>query len=154
MISFNITTESQPDKVTYVISGYVDEKAAFPTPQMRQKIIISLKDVVGINSIGTRSWCDWVKQMTLPSVVYLDHCPLLFVKSFNQIIGSLNSNMVVNSFLVPYCSSDASEQKNIIFNRGSEYDDGGNLCMPKVLDSKGEPMELDVLNQYFKFLKR
>ncbi len=154
MINFNITTESDPAKVTYRVSGYVDEKAVFPSAQFKPKIYISLKDVVGLNSVGTRTWCDWVKQMTLPSVVYVDHCPLLFVKSFNQILGSLNANMVVDSFAVPYCSADASEQKNVFFNRGTEYDDAGNLHLPEVKDSKGEIMELDVLPQYFKFLKK
>lgn len=154
MINFNIKTESSPEHIKYTISGYIDEKALFPNVDLKPKISISLKDVVGLNSVGTRSWCDWVKQLIPPSIVYLDHCPLLFVKSFNQIVGSLNENMVVNSFIVPYCSEDGEEQKNVLFNRGIEYDDVGSLNLPEVKDLNGKTMELDVLMQYFEFLKK
>ena len=154
MLNFNITKTLFEETVTYEISGYIDEKAIFPLITLKPKININLKNVTGLNSVGTRSWCQWVKQMTLPSMVFLDDCPMLFVKSFNQIVGALSANMTVNSFIVPYCSVNSDERKNKVYTRGQEIDNSGIKFFPEVKDSKGEVMELDVLNQYFNFLKK
>jgi hypothetical protein len=154
MLDFKITKTLDSEAVNYEVFGYIDEKASFPYIDLKPKIIINLKDVKGINSVGTRSWCMWVKQMTSPTLVFLEECPMLFVKSFNQVLGSLTMNMTVNSFVVPYYSEDSDERKLVVFRLGTEFNSAGQIKFPVVLDSKGKAMEPDVLDQYFSFLKK
>jgi hypothetical protein len=154
LIDFKIEQILSDDAITYTLSGYIDEKSVFPLANKKPKIFINLTDVKGLNSVGTRSWCLWVKQMPPPSVVYLEECPLLFVKSFNQVSGCLTPNMVVNSFVVPYYSESNNERKRVVFMKDVEFDKNGTIKFPQIVDSQGNEMIPDVLDQYFNFLKR
>jgi hypothetical protein len=142
------------DVTSLSISGDFGEFAHLPELLPCKTLKIFLGDVTGFSSVGTRIWCEWGRSLRLVNEVVLDECPVLFVKSFSQVKGALQSNMRVNSFRVPYISEDYSERKDVLFVLGHQYDLQGSLRLPKVTGADGKPMEPDVVPElYFKFLR-
>jgi hypothetical protein len=140
---------------TYVlVTGYVNEEANFAPVKITPIMRISLKDVDGLNSIGTRSWCRWMQAMSGCTEVWLEYCPVLFVKAFNQVMGSLLPNTIVQSFYVPYYSDETDEAQEVLYENGKDFNLNGSFKLKEIKDSKGKPMEPDVvLEPYLAFLK-
>jgi len=153
--SFSLTQSEQAGRLQIIVRGMVNEKAEFPKIPPVPELYIDLEKVEGLNSTGTRNWCFWVRQIPSPTQIYLEKCPILFVKAFNQISGALPSNASVQSFFVPFIADESGERKDILFVRDENFSDSSSLQIPVVFDSGGKLMEMDVLQQsYFEFLKR
>jgi hypothetical protein len=136
------------------ISGLINEFAEFPNVHLALTVRISLKGVTGLNSVGTRKWCDWIGSIGSPSTIVLTDCPVIFARAFNQIEGTLPENALVMSFYVPYISEITDEYKNILFVYEKDFTKERGIHPPEVLDSKGNKMEMDVVvDSYFEFLK-
>lgn len=138
--------------ISYEIHGYVDENVKFPPMKFAPTIRISLEKVTGLNSVGTREWCGWISQIGPPTLIRVEFCPLIFVKCFNSVKGALAENMQIMSFYVPFFSEELGERKNVLLVRGVNFHNDADLKFPEVIDSKGKPMEMDVLSDYFRFL--
>lgn len=136
------------------ISGFVNETAKFPAVNVTPILRISLREVKGLNSVGTRAWCDFLATLKSASEVWLDQCPVLFVKAFNQVKGAILPNCIVQSLVVPYYSDASGEGTDVLYVLDQDFRKGGSFNIKSVMDSKGQPMEPDVvLNTYFGFLK-
>ena len=152
-MDFKCIKEVSPQLTTLTVSGYVNEHARFPAVDFAAQIQIDLKGVTGLNSIGTRSWLLWVKN-GLPEVpISVTHAPTLFVKMFGEVQGTLADRIRVDSFYVPFYSEDSGERIDALFERGKNFDEKGQLTYPQLIDSKGVALELDVLPNFFNFLK-
>ena len=155
MENFNVQFELKDQKLFVVISGYVNEYSQFPQLPNADYVIIDLGQVKGLNSVGTRSWCTWLKTIQHTTKIVLDKCPVIFVKSFNQVKNSYPDNAQALSFVVPYFSDNTDERKDVIFKLSENFDNTGLTTPPKVLDRQGQPMDMDVIPEvYFSFLKR
>lgn len=154
MRPFSLTENHSPGTVSYKLSGYLGEGVDLPVIPFPPTILLHLGELTGLNSVGTRTWCHWVAQMTPPSLIRVEHCPFLLVKTFELIHGACPANMQVFSFYVPYFSEKTNESRLVLFVRGVHYSPDGTLNPPEVLDSQQNPMEMDVLMSYFKFIKR
>lgn len=152
--SFEFKEESSQNSVKLILIGYLNENAILPEVKKSSNLTINLSNVKYLNSVGTRAWCIWIKKIPLTTNVILEECPMLFVNAFNYVSGFLPKNATVNSFHVPYISQDTEESKLVLYKRGEHYDGLGRVSHRSVIDSKGKPMELDVLNNYFSFLKK
>ena len=138
---------------TLKVSGYVNEHAKFAPVDSALQIKIDLQGVTGLNSVGTRSWLLWVKN-GLPDVpISVINAPTLFVKMFGEVHGTLGPKAQVDSFYVPFYSEETGERKDVVFERGKQFDNLGNVTEPVVKDGAGHQMELDVLPSFFQFLK-
>ena len=72
----------------------------------------------------------------------------------NMIQGFAPANTKILSFYVPYFNESNESERSILLVQGTHYADGKILELPKVLDEKGQEMEIDVVEaKYFKFLK-
>ena len=154
---FKIEEEVSGKSTKLIFSGNLNEHAVLSVPKHCDQlsiISINLRDVSYINSVGTRSWCVWIKKIPSTTQIIFEECPMLFVKAFSYVSGFLPNHAIVNSFYVPYVSEDSEESKIVLYRRGEHYDESGQLKVVSVLDSSGKAMELDVLNKYFAFLKR
>lgn len=153
--AFSIEEKQQPGVNFVKISGPVNEFAEFKKVTLSPVVRIDLGASTGLNSVGTRNWCLWIRSFTPPSVVLLENCPMIFVKAFNQVSGALPSNAHVTSFIVPYVSDPTGERNNFLFVKDQHFKESGELNPPTLTDSKGLPMEMDVIPQsYFSFLGR
>ncbi len=148
---FSVVKTVKPEGLHFEVSGYVNENAGFPsmadaTPEM----VVSLQAVTGLSSIGTRAWCDWVATFPPTSTVYLENCPVIFVKGFNRVVGVLTPKTKVRSFYVPFFS-EKHGRKDALFGVDLAT---GKISATKVVDADGVTMEMDVLPDYFNFLKK
>ncbi|WP_413292810.1 hypothetical protein ACLSU7_15460 [Bdellovibrio sp. HCB185ZH] len=116
---------------------------------------LDLKDLVSINSLGIRNFHSWIYSIECQRLRLL-HCPRVFVHQLNLVSGFLPPKAEIESFFVPYFSEASGEEVSVLFTKFLEYkivDGNVKISFPKVTDSKGNPMELDVLEEaYFKFL--
>jgi len=155
MQEFKIDITPKGDDLDIVVSGYINEFSKFPKLQPANTVTIDLGGVKGLNSIGTRAWCSWVKEIHHPAKIVLAKCPVIFVKSFNQVKGSYPDNAKITSFAVPYYSDANDERKDVFFVLNEHFGFPDGLRIPKITDSQGAEMEMDVVEDiYFNFLNR
>jgi hypothetical protein len=155
MKEFTTKMSETPDQTILEISGAIDNAAKFPSIRAKKKLILKFSDVTLMNSYGIKIWCKWaVEHKDLPAV-FLEECPFVFAKNFSSIRGFLGSNMKVRSFYVPYYNDESHETKNILMIVGKNFTEDGVYSLPKVVDSKGAEMEIDIdKSSYFQFLKK
>lgn len=154
MGDFNIVLSGDPAKPYYQLSGTFDESAILPKIKLAPVIVICLGNVHRLNSLGTRTWCNWVREVPSTVQIHVENCPFTFVNAFNDVFGSHPQNLVVQSFYVPFVSETTGERRDILFKRGGQFNEQGEIHPPQILDTLQRPMEMDVLPDYFGFLKR
>lgn len=146
-----INVDNYEIKVT--MTGDFDESAKLPYFQENKNIRINFGAVSSMNSYGVKLWCQWGEAHKDIPAILLVECPYVIAKHFKVVNGFLKPNMTVLSFYVPFYSDATGESKNVLFVREREYFKDGTLKIPEVKDSKGQPMQPDVMPQvYFGFL--
>ena len=154
MEKFSYKEEATSQCPTFYFNGFLTEVAQLPDlNKYNNEVKFVLKDVTGINSVGTRGWVQWLKKSISVKKIYLEEAPPLFIKMFNQVEGAIDQKIIVKSFLVPYFSEVTGENANALLRQGENYGSGHPLQFPELRDSKGNSMEPDVLDDYFGFLK-
>lgn len=150
---FKLKTYNENDGWILTIAGPLNEHVKLPQAAGTTSMRIDLKGLTYINSIGIRIWVEWLKRQSARPMISLLHCPFVLTKHFSVASDVLPSNVRVESFFVPYLGQD-NERGDVLFSRGNEFDDDGEIRPPVVKDRHGLEMELDVLPSYFRFLKR
>jgi hypothetical protein len=150
---FSFQESVKGDTSLLTLSGYLDEHAVLPEPPKTKDVRIFMNAISGLNSVGTRIWCQWVKKVNTPSKVYIECAPVIFVRAFSSVKGALGANMEILSFYVPFYSVQLGERKDVLFELGRQFFEDGRIVEPTVKDSKGGVMEMDVLSSYFEFIK-
>ncbi len=116
---------------------------------------LDLKDLTSINSLGIRNFHAWIYSIECQRL-RLFHCPRVFVNQLNLVDGFLPPKTEIESFFVPYFSEKSGEETSVLFTKFLEYKSVAGktqISFPKISDSLGNPMELDVLEDtYFRFL--
>lgn len=152
----SVTLKPDGDKIVVKIHGVIDEeiKLANESLATAKSIDFDFSEVKGINSCGIREWIRWISPFPNTKMVY-KNCPKVIVDQINMVDGFLPSNALVESFYVPYYSDELEEEKHVLFTYGKEFSEQGMNYPAEVLDSKNNPMELDVIeNKYFRFLQK
>jgi hypothetical protein len=156
MSKIQVNIQKSADSIIVKIAGVIDEDFIFSQYSISEgkTIDFDLSEVKGINSCGIREWIKWMETVKEAKINLL-HCPKVIVDQMNMVQGFLPANGRVHSFFVPFYNEDSGEEKMVEFNFGKEFTDQGQITMPKVQDSAGQDMEVDVIeSKYFKFLKR
>lgn len=143
--AFKGESKKAGDTLVVKLSGDLAEGAVLPEIESEPKININVGKITKLNSYGTRLWCIWVNRFKEPTQMYLEECPVIFVKSFSMVKGFLPANMEVLSFYVPFYSDATGERQDFLALKGKHFFDGGKLDIPEVKDSKGNPMEMDII---------
>jgi hypothetical protein len=137
-------------------SGSIDEEVTLTSDILKgaNTLIFDFAEVTSINSCGIREWIRWIMPVATKSIIYRN-CPKIIVDQINMVDGFLPNSGMVESFYVPYYSEDTGEEKHILFSFGKEYTDQGLNYPSLVVDSKNQPMEIDVIeSKYFRFLQK
>jgi hypothetical protein len=155
MLKNNIDA-SNADDCKVIFAGEMREDSVLPELSGGAKLTVDLKNVSGLNSVGTRIWCRWLADMTGKfASVSIEEAPMLFVKAFGQITGALTKGATVTSLQIPYYSETSGERKEVTLRLGEHYFPDGKYSLPEVKDADGNEMEADVLEDaYFSFLKK
>jgi anti-anti-sigma regulatory factor len=152
---------SVADKVTTIIlKGSLNEySSALDGVEVNPNydLILDLKDVKAINSLGTRNFRNWIHGVQCQRL-RLFHCPRVFVNQMNLVEGFLPPKSEVESFFVPYYSEGTDEEMDVLFTKFLEYkqvNGSAKITFPDVRDKQGNKMIVDVIeNQYFRFLEK
>lgn len=116
-------------------------------------IDLYLGGVRAINSCGIREWVRWVSEIQSGVTMSFHECSKPIVDQINMVKGFLPPNCRVESFLVPYFSEATEESKMILFRNGIEFGSKKVNPPPNIVDSDGNPMDLDVVEKrYFNFI--
>lgn len=142
--------------ILVLLRGALDEETTLNSSQLQgsSEIIFDFKELQSINSCGIREWINWIKPVSNTKITF-KHCPKVIVDQINMIDGFLPQNAIVESFYVPYYSDETGEEKLVLFSFGREYSHQGLKLPDGIKDSKGNSMEIDVIEgKYFRFLNR
>lgn len=160
-LAYKLTQEGD-DQVLY-LEGEINEKADFsPAPlHFTGRLIVDMRHVKVINSIGCRNWILWTKALQAPGGLYLRACPSFIVHQFSILHGFLPEGALVQSFSVPYYCDSCGEAEEHTAENGRDYVMTATEKSPPTTfpESKrcpvcGETMSLDVIpERYFRFLK-
>ncbi len=158
-MSLKIEKKNEGEQQVLTFSGQVDEDAVLTESDLThaKKIVFDLAQINSINSCGIREWIKWIKTTPAQTQLVYKNCPKVIVDQINMVAGFLPENGRVESFFVPYYAESSGEEKMILFQRGKEFKDNGELMPPSGVksDKSGEEMEIDVIeSKYFKFLKK
>lgn len=152
----DIKVNKAGDKLNVSIGGTIDEDIDFSMYSLAggQQVDIDMNQIKSINSCGIREWIKWMGTAGSASIQFIN-CPKVIVDQINMVDGFLPGSAKVQSFYVPYYNDDSGAEKNILFVRGTHFDDGSLTPPEGVKDDSGNEMEMDVIEaKYFKFLKR
>ena len=142
------------DNVNY-LSGRLDETfhlVADTIPSFGE-VSFNLKEMTSVNSSGVRQWILLMRKMKAAQI-YLYECPKVIVDQANMVKDFIPPNAKIISFYVPYYNEKNGTEKSVLFKLNQEYTTEKLLPLKKVIDEKGDEMEIDVVeSKYFKFIK-
>ncbi|MCC7403189.1 MAG: anti-sigma factor antagonist [Bdellovibrionales bacterium] len=159
MGDFNVGRKQENGALVMTISGQIDEDANFSGIDFSgaNKIVLDLNKIASINSCGIREWIKWIRTAPSGSNIAFRNCPKVIVDQINMVAGFLPPNGIVESFYVPYYCEGSGSEKMVLFRKGVEYKEGGEVMPPSNVkcDESGDEMEMDVIEaKYFKFLQK
>ncbi len=108
------------------IKGELSASTSFPNMNLKANddIILSLEDVVGINSAGVQKWIKWITELqnTNPETSFqFKSFPANFARLAHQIKGFLPEKSIIESFVVPYFCQNCDCNFNVEYLKGSNW---------------------------------
>ncbi|MCB0350325.1 MAG: hypothetical protein KDD38_04020 [Bdellovibrionales bacterium] len=164
-MSFHFKIESTPSQEIVQFSGTVDENAKFNDINLKQntQLIIDMKNVNLLNSLGLRNWILWVKTLKqYTGGIFLRNCPNVVVHQMNVLDGFLPLHATVESILIPFLCDSCGHEFDYLATRGKDYKeafDGQSEAVLMPLEQTctkcGKIAEADIIPaKHFQFLKR
>jgi len=163
-MSFSFRLNSNGNDHTLHLVGAIDENASFgeiPIP-LAGSMTLDLKNITMLNSLGLRSWVQWVARLQHLNSLQLANCPNAVVHQMNILDGFLPLGAVIKSIEVPYYCETCGKETHYTAERGRDYFEatadkdmfnGIKNVMP--CSHCNELAEADFMpGKYFKFLKR
>ena len=164
-MAFEFRMENQGGMQVLTMKGTIDEYADFKKIQVKSNgpLIIDLKEVTHLNSVGLRTWVTWARTLAgHQGDIMLRNCPQVVVHQLNVLEGFAPPNSVVESLEVPFFCEACENQVLYTAQRGRDYTESKNgvpekIQMPMKMNCKkcGEMMDADIMPvKYFMFLKK
>lgn len=150
-----INANIEGEKLMLDLTGQIDENADFANVDLNKskEVLIDMKNVNAINSCGVREWIKWISTAQKTQRIGFRACPRIIIDQINKIDGFLPLNGAVDSFFVPYFSPETGEERNVLFSKGKEFQNGEVTPPGNIVSREGRPMEMDIIeSKYFKFL--
>lgn len=158
-----ITVEQQPEVCVVKIAGEINENTSFPviTTNPDQELVLDLKGVVSLNSMGLRNWLAWVKQFKTQTRLRFRFCTRCVVDQMNILQGFIPIGALVESFYVPYHCESCSHSEDVLAMRGKDFteataDARESILLPderECLKCKDQMVIDTIPYKYFNFLK-
>jgi hypothetical protein len=134
------------------IDSAIDESCEFPDQVACDTIRVDLDSLKLFNSLGIRLWLNWTREKRGFKSMKLDNCRPCFIRQVRHIPHVIPAFAQVASFFVPYYNAQTDETTEVLMVFGKDYDET-KFTVPQVKNAAGEPLELDVADNYFDFLK-
>jgi hypothetical protein len=146
----------QRDGEQLAFTGEVDLFSATPLKalavQLGRRVVADLGDIRRINSLGVRSWIEFVQALGDRELVFR-RCPPVMVEQINTVAG-FRGRARIESVLAPYACERCQEGHQVLLEVGKDLappqDDAPARACPRC----ATPMSLDDLpERYFQFLR-
>jgi hypothetical protein len=134
------------------IVGPVSEGFALPENLTCDVLIVDFEGMTRLSSIGIRAWLQWTSKKPGCKTMKLENCRSNIVDQMTRVRGMLPTYASVESFYVPFYDPETGDSHEVKMVRGKDFDDV-TVNVPKPVNAEGKPLELDVLDSYFEFLK-
>ena len=152
MSSFKLEVKKHNKEVRLVFSGSLNEQATLEDFDFAtaESILIDLKDIQAINSVGVRTWLGFARKLPKDKKVIFQNLPKVWVDQCNMIKNFIPENLQIESLEIPYFC-ETCEKTTKVNTAASQIEK-----VSPVMDcaSCKKSAILDILpEQYFKFLK-
>jgi len=118
------------DTLSIKLSGHINEDTLFPVPSIKQgNLVFNFSEVTYINSLGIRSWVNYLKNLGNFAVA-LEECPPQIVRQMIM-TPSFAQNAKVLSIYVPYSCDDCNSKKTVLVER-AEWEKTGKQISEKL----------------------
>lgn len=162
-LKHEITTSSQ--SITLVLSGHIDENSDFRNIELKgaNQLIIDLKDITHINSMGLKNWTLWVKKLPkYPAGICFRNCPFIIVNQMNVLDGFLPSGSIIESVEIPFhcdnCGNESiytAKRNQDFYERTADSEAKVSMALTRKCVKCGADEHADIIEKkYFNFLSR
>lgn len=156
---FEINFKEEAGVIVLSLSGHLDEFVELPEIEVSGKgtIKLDLEKVQSVNSMGIRSWLEWIKNFEGKAHFIFSKAPKCFVMQMNMVEGFLPKGSMVESFYVPFYCETCDNEVNLLVNVATDILWGDEISLKidkKKVCKQDCDIEIDVNEvKYFKFLK-
>ena len=154
---------TNPVAKRYFLQSDIDEFSKFDQIDLpvSARLIFDLEGVMRLNSMGLRTWIQWIRRLKKDTQIVFRKCPKIIMDQVNILDGFLPTDGVIESFFVPYECENCGAEEMKLMERGTHFVEGtadtkeGNLVPENCnCPACGAQMELGIFpNKYFRFLK-
>jgi hypothetical protein len=116
--------QPNPKSRTIEVKGMIGETTdffRFPLDGLLE-LILDLKEMTLINSIGVKNWILWVNKVPEKLIVRMRNCPYVISNQASTVHGFLKQNFVIESMYAPFICPNCNEEKIELLIRGTHYE--------------------------------
>lgn len=121
-----VTVEQQDTVTRLILSGPIDEQAG-PTlgallPQVKKKVLINFAGVEYFNSLGIRTWVNFLRILIDGRKVSYEECPMDFIQQIDM-MPALSQGVEIVSFMADFACKNCGFEKRVGFTcKGGKED--------------------------------
>lgn len=111
-----VTVERSPDGELVTLAGEVDDQATLSdlTDQLGKRVVVDLKGVRFINSVGVREWIVFLGSLAeRGAAVTLRNCSEPMVHQMSMVVEARGSSEV-ESFCAPFLCDDCASERSLV----------------------------------------
>lgn len=113
-----LTVEQQEKTTRLILAGPIDE-AAGPVlraslPQIKKQVLINFSDVEYFNSLGIRTWVNFLRVLRDGRTVLYEHCPMDFIQQIDM-MPALSQGVEILSFKAEFICRACGLEKTMGF---------------------------------------
>ena len=113
---FNVSREVKDDRVVLTLEGEINERTdlggIFENLE-RDRIVINLRGIDRINSVGVRDWVNASKPLADSYNVEYEECSVFVIHQLNMIANFLSYGKII-SFYAPYYCDDCDHEHRML----------------------------------------
>ncbi|WP_141735504.1 hypothetical protein [Oligoflexus tunisiensis] len=113
-----VTVEQQDQQTRLILAGPIDDQAGpalrATLPQMRKQVLVNFSEVEYFNSLGIRTWVNFLRVLRDGREVAYEHCPMDFLQQINM-MPALSQGVEIQSFQADFACKSCGFEKSIGF---------------------------------------
>ena len=113
-----VTVEQQDRQTRLILAGPIDDLAGpslrSTLPQMKNQVLIDFSAVEYFNSLGIRTWVNFLRVLRDGRQVAYEHCPMDFLQQINM-MPALSQGVEIQSFQADFACKNCGFEKSLGF---------------------------------------
>ncbi len=113
-----VTVEQQDQQTRLILAGPIDDQAGpalrATLPQMKKQVLVNFSQVEYFNSLGIRTWVNFLRVLRDGRQVAYEHCPMDFLQQINM-MPALYQGVEIQSFQADFECKSCGLEKTLGF---------------------------------------